>query len=461
MLSLNLTNLPTSTWNLSFQTNQTIHLDVLLPSTITSNQTTNLSFPTIEVNGFHTKIVGTPMNLEFDRIETKEFSLNMNITEKAKFANGSNQSPSDVVIRHVKSEQFELNLTKSSDMHLLVEKVDSATADVFLDSQFCSNDSSLQINLNLSKSGSSMKRKTIFLIELIDSVFFTGTIRYGNRAPIHIGPVFARLQMLKESCNLEQPLTLFFDVCEQQNPCLNNGTCVSIMPNSNDTNYSPHQIAHLDYKCVCPMHSGGDHCQHLSYPLGFCMNDGSLFRIYDKYNRMIEGCVCPLGFRGEHCEENIDDCPVYSCSNRGICEDGINVYTCSCYEGFYGANCEQSTVQTVLMKVASRSFGIIAILLIITIACLVVASDIHTYLTRRRKRTNVLDDYPCISSELFENSVLLLGFGTAPIETNDLTNANQARRIKLIKQRSHAQKTHHSKRAGYRKISRRRRLKKI
>ena len=39
---------------------------------------------------------------------------------------------------------------------------------------------------------------------------------------------------------------------------------------------------------------------------------------------------------GERCETNIDDCNEDSCINGGICEDGINSYSCKCIEGFEG-----------------------------------------------------------------------------------------------------------------------------
>ena len=74
--------------------------------------------------------------------------------------NQTNQSLSDVVIGHIKSEQFELNITKSDNMNIHVEQVDSETAELFFDSQFCTNESNLQINLNISKNG---KQKSILL----------------------------------------------------------------------------------------------------------------------------------------------------------------------------------------------------------------------------------------------------------------------------------------------------------
>ena len=77
----------------------------------------------------------------------------MNATDTNNDGNRTTKHFSDVIIGHVRSEQFELNLTKSDNMHVHVQQVDSATAELFLDSNFCTNESSLEINLNLSKNG--------------------------------------------------------------------------------------------------------------------------------------------------------------------------------------------------------------------------------------------------------------------------------------------------------------------
>jgi hypothetical protein len=263
--------------------------------------------------------------------------------------------------------------------------------------------------------------------------------------------------MLKQSCDREQPLTLFFDICERQNPCSNGGSCVSVMPDYTDPSYSYEEIAHIGYKCICPLHTSGEHCQYLEYPFGYCLNGGSSFQIYDMFNKSIEKCLCVIGFYGYHCEENRDNCLGIDCSDHGVCEDGIETYKCSCFDGFYGSNCERTNVQTVLLKAASRSFGIIAILLIVGIAGLVVASDIHTYLTRKQQKISLLNKIPRVTSELFENSVLLLGFSDAPIELNDLSVVERRKKVATLKQRPNKKTTRNRKATGYRELSKRRR----
>lgn len=450
---VNLADQPPSSWNLSLNSNDSVVLDVVLPSSLNPNETTNLTFTNIEANTLVTNIVGTSFNLHVDRVQSKQFLLNVNATDNGQNPNRTKPYLSDVIIGHVRSEQFELNLTKTDNMHVQVKQVDSATADLFFDSNFCTNESSLEINLNLSQNGN--KNKTIFYVVSLNlSLFFLGTIRYGNRSPIRIGAVFARVHMLKQSCDLEQPLTLFFDICERQNPCINDGKCVSVIPNYSAPSYYHSDVGDVGYKCECPLHTSGEHCQNLEYPLGYCLNGATLFQIYDRFNKSIEKCICTTGFRGEHCEENIDNCIGITCSDQGICEDGIDKYTCSCFEGFFGINCERKHAQTVLIQAASRSFGVVAILLIVAIGGLVVASDIHTYLTNQNKTYSLPNRMSRVSSELFENSVLLLGFSDAPIEMTDLSTIRTGKKSTSFKQRHSHRTNKKRKQAGYQQLSR-------
>ena len=36
------------------------------------------------------------------------------------------------------------------------------------------------------------------------------------------------------------------------------------------------------------------------------------------------------GFSGPNCEINLDDCEGHLCENRGVCEDGVEEYSCQC-----------------------------------------------------------------------------------------------------------------------------------
>ncbi|CAG2227187.1 unnamed protein product [Mytilus edulis] len=51
-------------------------------------------------------------------------------------------------------------------------------------------------------------------------------------------------------------------------------------------------------------------------------------------------CQCFFGFYGDNCEHNIDDCGDNACDNNGTCIDGPASYTCQCLVDYTGSLCE-------------------------------------------------------------------------------------------------------------------------
>ncbi|CAH1256482.1 NOTCH1 [Branchiostoma lanceolatum] len=51
-------------------------------------------------------------------------------------------------------------------------------------------------------------------------------------------------------------------------------------------------------------------------------------------------CSCENGWEGADCDQDIDDCASSPCVH-GTCTDGMASYTCSCENGWEGANCER------------------------------------------------------------------------------------------------------------------------
>ena len=39
---------------------------------------------------------------------------------------------------------------------------------------------------------------------------------------------------------------------------------------------------------------------------------------------------------GIHCETNIDECESIPCYHNGTCDDDVNRYDCTCYDGYTG-----------------------------------------------------------------------------------------------------------------------------
>lgn len=68
-----------------------------------------------------------------------------------------------------------------------------------------------------------------------------------------------------------------------------------------------------------------DPCQH-----GGICNDG-----LNSYT-----CNCMPGYTGNNCETNIDDCVVNPCRNGGSCIDLVNGYKCVCKIPFTGRTCD-------------------------------------------------------------------------------------------------------------------------
>ncbi|XP_030844550.1 uncharacterized protein LOC579853 isoform X8 [Strongylocentrotus purpuratus] len=50
-------------------------------------------------------------------------------------------------------------------------------------------------------------------------------------------------------------------------------------------------------------------------------------------------CVCDPGYTGPTCGTDINDCSPDPCENGGTCSDGVNTFTCACDPGYTGPTC--------------------------------------------------------------------------------------------------------------------------
>lgn len=129
-----------------------------------------------------------------------------------------------------------------------------------------------------------------------------------------------------------------FHVCDNDEGCLNGGTCVG------------------NGECICPTGYTGNQCETDLCDSITCKNGGKCVR---------GGCVCPKLYSGEFCESLSDPCrgvrcpngrcvdgvcldPCYDkpCLNRATCyikSDGTD-YFCQCLPKYTGKNCESSIV---------------------------------------------------------------------------------------------------------------------
>ena len=51
---------------------------------------------------------------------------------------------------------------------------------------------------------------------------------------------------------------------------------------------------------------------------------------------------------------DIDECSSYPCENGGRCDDYVNVYTCSCADGYTGIHCETGRDEMMFLSSAIK-----------------------------------------------------------------------------------------------------------
>ena len=126
-----------------------------------------------------------------------------------------------------------------------------------------------------------------------------------------------------EACRVDGESFVCYTGCSES-PCDHDGTCENTAGggfscNCTDTGYE-------GTTCSTPVDSCKNHdCQHGST----CVDEIGSF-----------SCNCTgTGYNGTKCENNINDCKSDSCTN-GTCVDGVNGFTCDCYDGHQGPDCD-------------------------------------------------------------------------------------------------------------------------
>ena len=55
------------------------------------------------------------------------------------------------------------------------------------------------------------------------------------------------------------------------------------------------------------------------------------------------------------CLSDYDNCANHPCMNGATCVDGVNLYTCTCPDGYVGHSCETSTFPCFALLVSFRT----------------------------------------------------------------------------------------------------------
>ncbi|CAF1430685.1 unnamed protein product [Adineta ricciae] len=155
--------------------------------------------------------------------------------------------------------------------------------------------------------------------------------------------------------------------CAALSPCQNNGTCNL----SNATS--------LGYSCSCPAGFNGSQCQYNNRPCqsNICWNNG----ICNETSPTTYACVCAAGWEGKNCQTKIDFCQGITCQNNGVCRSRYLNYTCECLSQSYsGRFCEITSTSVQTRQRVAKSFGIIAIIVLICTVLFVLTLDVIKYI---------------------------------------------------------------------------------
>lgn len=124
-------------------------------------------------------------------------------------------------------------------------------------------------------------------------------------------------------------------------PCKNSGTCFP-------------QFFSADYFCFCPPGFTGKTCdidlkRQCQYNNGNCQNGATCY--VDSVTFQAQ-CNCPPLYSGPKCDQYMNPCfktngyPVCLNGNCTINANSAPYYSCTCYSGYFGTNCESSSNTT-------------------------------------------------------------------------------------------------------------------
>lgn len=150
--------------------------------------------------------------------------------------------------------------------------------------------------------------------------------------------------------------------------------------------------------CACDPLYYGSSCQHYFNPCFYfpCLNGGSCFMMgITEYE-----CKCRRGFYGKNCEILANLCANKTCTGNGKCNyvpksnynasdpNEMSFSTkCSCYNNYYGDECEHEDSNLKALKTTIRAFSVIAIVIIIAFYSLFLFLDVTKQCCKVKKKS--------------------------------------------------------------------------
>ncbi len=166
-----------------------------------------------------------------------------------------------------------------------------------------------------------------------------------------------------------------FDMSGCLRSCSNHGKC-------------PLDSSQNAFVCKCDTNFIGNACQKDIRPCSQepCLNNGECITLnstLDATNTYT--CICPNNYNGLFCELKVDICQNTTCSSNGFCFDLNGEPKCKCFLDYDGENCENvGQIQKIRRSIQVSSI-IILVGSIGTLIMLVILDDILSLLGIKRK----------------------------------------------------------------------------
>ncbi len=251
-----------------------------------------------------------------------------------------------------------------------------------------------------SKDGPSLKSSTDTLSILTTKIFSDFISTTNNFRPFHSSTVStlgfsSSVNLLETSTNISLKLisTCLFttnSTGSQLNEVLSvyTGDLSGCLSNCSNQGYCVFNSIQK-YVCKCNQYKTGKACQSDFRPCSSnpCLNNGTCSSIM---NNTSFQCICQNSlYSGIYCEQKLDLCinNTETCfNNQGFCIMNDTQPTCKCLMGYSGKKCELQSTSLVITKVIINASSIVAIIVLVSFSILILCFDYTKYFLMKNKK---------------------------------------------------------------------------